>query len=177
MKLIIFSPLLLFYIFLSGCAHQKGTIGRYDHYPSINISTFHNDTFQPGLEEKLTNQLTEEFLADGRVSVENANKEINIAGRIKKYTRIILAVNGKDDVTLYQLSISVDLHVLDIYSVNTIAHYPNINVTTTYVPQRSNIEFETETDAQVRLLEDLAEEIVYQLLDKDKKILTYSNPD
>ncbi len=163
---------ILFCIFLLGCANQKEILGKNEHYPSISITLFHNDSFQPGLEEILTNLTMEEFLADGRLKVENdAEAELDISGRIKKYTRTALALDANDNVTLYQLVVSVDVNVLDTHTLETVAHYPNINVNTTYVPQRSDIEFETEIDAQQRLMEDLAEEIVYQLIDKDRKIL------
>ena len=160
-------------ILLSGCAHYHSSLGKNEKYQTLAVNLFHNDSFQLGLEEKLTNSMIEELLADGRVDVENeSNAELIIDGRIKRYTRSILSLDSNDNVTLYQLTISVDIDVLNTQSKETIVRIPNINTSTTYVPTRSNIEFETETDAQKRLLEDLSEEIVYQLLDKNQKSLT-----
>lgn len=171
-KSIKISCLFWFCIILFGCANQKEILGKNEHYPTISITMFHNDSFEPGLEEKLTNLTIEEFLADGRLPVENdSDSELTIRGSIKKYTKKVLALDSNDNVSLYQLAVSVDINVLDTRTLETVAHYSNINVNTTYVPQRSDIEFETETDAQQRLMEDLAEEIVYQLVDKDRKIL------
>ena len=161
---------------LCGCANQRSNIRSNNDSPSLSVILFHNDTFQPGLEEKLTNLTIEEFLADGRAVVENdSDAEILLEGRIKKYTRSILSLDGNDDVNLYQLAISVDIPILNSHSKETIGFLSNVNITTTYVPKRNDIEFETETEAQNRLLEDLAEEIVYQLLDRNKKILTKNN--
>jgi hypothetical protein len=173
-KLKIFSLLLICSILFYGCAFHNGDLGE-NHSSPLCIELFHNDSFQPGLEEKLTKIIVEEFLADGRVPIVNDNdSELTMKGIIKSYTRTILTVDGNDNVSLYQLAITVDLNVLNTQTSETISHNQSIQVTTTYVPQRSNIEFETESVAQKRLLEDLAEEIVYQLLDKDKKIKNFS---
>ena len=158
-----------------GCAYQKGSIGQNTHFPTMAFTMFHNESFQPGLEERLTNLTMEEFLADGRVPVvNNEDADLTLTGRIKNYRRSILALDSNNDVSLYQISISVDMNVLNTHTLGTVGHYPDINMSTTYEPQRSSIEFETEIEAQKRLLEDLSEEIVYRLMDKDKTISNYN---
>jgi hypothetical protein len=121
---------------------------------------FHNQSFS-GIRRKTDPDSLEELLSDGRY-----NLVIDIILRIDRwlnitqYKRDIVSVDSNDKVTLYQISLTVDIN---IHKSENNFTYKGIYVNTTYVPLRDNIDYESESDAQERLMDELAEEISYRL--------------
>lgn len=151
---------------LTGCAHNQHNIRKDGSFPNINlgVAMFHNETFQPGIEETLTNLVIDEFLADGRVHIVNVSKaDYLVKGLVVHYNRSIAAVDRFDNTTLYAISIGADIEVWDLQNNKVIRKLSNVKIDSTYVPLRNNIDFETESEARRRVLEDLSEEIVFQL--------------
>jgi len=156
------SVFVLSMVLLTGCATQKGSLSYSGERPEIAVEMFHNQSFQPGLEEKLTRILNEELLSDGRYNLVNDTDTTGytLVGNITQYKRNIVSVDSNDKVTLYQISLAVDIN---IHKSDKNYTYKGIYVNTTYVPLRDNIDYESESDAQERLMEDLAEEISYRI--------------
>lgn len=161
-KLFLLSGFILSMILITGCATQKGSLSYSGERPEIVVEMFHNQSFQPGLEEKLTRILCEELLSDGRYNLVNDTDTTGytLVGNITQYKRDIVSVDSNDKVTLYQISLTVDIN---IHKSENNFTYKGIYVNTTYVPLRDNIDYESESDAQERLMDELAEEISYRL--------------
>jgi len=162
-KLLISSLLVLFIFILAGCSTQNQYLRKDHQQTDLVVDMFKNQSFQPGLEEKLTRILSEEFLSDGRYHLVNediSSSGIRLKGTITQYTRNIISVDANDKVTLYQISLTVNI---EAHKADKSLAYNGITLNTTYVPLRDNIDFETEFEAQERLMEDLAEEISYKV--------------
>src|SRR4030042_1250910 len=87
-------PILLIIILLGGCAHIP-----LSNLPSsvhtVYVQMFKNETFQYGMEEKLTNAIIKELIMDKRLQVAtNAeHADASLSGTITNYTRTILATD------------------------------------------------------------------------------------
>lgn len=101
---------------LSSCAHTPiRTLP--DHIKSISIPIFTNQTFQYGLEDALTNIVSEEFIKDGRLEVvdrKSADAELN--GTVISYERVPFSYNKEGGLDKYRVSVSVRFELTDIHS-------------------------------------------------------------
>ena len=95
----------------------------------------------------------EDLMADGRVKLTNLSgaPQFAIEGTIKKYSRSISSVDGNDNVIQYQLSVTVDVRIVDAKTRKIIVEHNDIQSSTTYVPNRDNIDYEKESEAQETL--------------------------
>ncbi|MDI6784737.1 MAG: LptE family protein [bacterium] len=168
-----FASIILSIFFLVGCAHTpiSKLAPIYRGLPSsihtVNVQMFKNETFQYGMEEKLTNAIIKELIADRRLQVVNHAEQADavLSGTITNYTRNILAADRAGDVDLYSISLTASFVLKDTRTNEIIRQQKAVLATTTYVPKRSRIEFEREQDARNRLLTDLADEIVYRIFE------------
>jgi hypothetical protein len=162
-------PFVVSLVLLNGCATLSSNTVK-GPKTVVAVSMFKNSTFQPGLEDRFTNQLMEDLMADGRIKLSNLSDapQFTIEGTIKRYNRTISSVDGNDNVIQYQLSIVVDVRIIDAKTRKLIVAHNDIQSSTTYVPNRDNIDYEKESEAQERLLEDLSDEVIYNLMDKKR---------
>ena len=169
-ELLIISSLPLILVCLTSCAGLNRNISASIKLPSsihtVAVQMFKNDTYQYGMEEKLTNLVIEELLADGRIKVINNPETADavLSGRIINYFRENIAADRSGVVDLYRITLTASVTLKQTKPEKIIRQAKQVTVTTTYVPKRSRIEFEKEQDARTRLLSDLAEEIVYLIL-------------
>jgi hypothetical protein len=164
LKLVV--PMLLLIFLFIGCAHVPIT-----PLPSsvhtINVQMFKNQTFQYGMEERLTNAIIKELIADRRLRVVNTAEQADaiLSGTITDYKRDVLAFDRAGDVDLYAISLTASFVLKDSRTNEIIRQRKAVIANTTYVPKRSRIEFEREQDARTRLLTDLADEIVSRIFE------------
>jgi outer membrane lipopolysaccharide assembly protein LptE/RlpB len=151
---------------LTGCAHipvnnLPGSV------KTVSVRMFKNETFQYGMEEKLTNAIIQELIADKRLRVVNTSEPADavLSGTITNYTRNILATDRAGDIDLYSLSLTASFSLKVPQTNEIIRQRKAVLATTTYVPKRSRIEFEREQDARERLLTDLADEIIARIFE------------
>ncbi|MCX7919497.1 MAG: LPS assembly lipoprotein LptE [bacterium] len=159
--------LLLIAYWITGCAqippnNLPGSVR------TIYVQMFSNDTFQYGMEEKLTNAVVKELIMDKRLQVVNnpATADVVLSGTITNYTQNILATDRSGEVDLYSLSLTASFTLKDTRTNEIIRQRKAVLATTTYVPKRSRIEYENEQDARTRLITDLADEIVARIFEK-----------
>lgn len=162
----VFAPILLLIFIFIGCAHVP-----ISNLPSsvhtVYVQMFKNQTFQYGMEERLTNAVIKELIADRRLRVVNTAEQADamLSGTITDYKRDILAIDRAGDVELYAISLTASFVLKDSRTNEIIQQRKAVLANTTYVPKRSRIEFEREQDARTRLLTDLADEIVNRIFE------------
>jgi hypothetical protein len=159
--------LILSFIFLfTGCAHVP-----IHPLPSsvhtVYVQMFKNQSFQYGMEERLTNAVIKELIADHRLRVVNTPEQADaiLSGTITNYTRDVLAFDRDGNVEMYTLTLTAAFVLKDSRTNEIIRQRKAVLANTTYVPKRSRIEFEREQDARTRLLTDLADEIVNRIFE------------
>lgn len=134
---------------------------------TVYIRMFKNQTFQYGMEERLTNAIIKELIADRRLRVVNSPEQADaiLSGTILNYTRDVLAFDRDGDVEMYTLALTASFALKDSRTNEIIRQRKAVLANTTYVPKRSRIEFEREQDARTRLLTDLTDEIVNRIFE------------
>lgn len=105
------------------CAAFAGCTAPYTPAPQIlpsnvrkvYIRPFVNNTTQYGLEEKLTLQVIDEFIRDGRLAVVNNENEANgiVTGEISKYILQPLTYDANNVVEQYKLWVLVTVSFVD----------------------------------------------------------------
>ncbi|MEW5767910.1 MAG: LptE family protein [bacterium] len=145
-----------------GCAHTP-TSGLPPHIKRISIPIFKNTSTRYGLEKELTDQVTQEFILDGRLKVmEKDRAEAELAGEVISYARDDLSYDEDGYVTEYQIRILLKLKLHDLVKDEVIWEDQQ-EKSTTYLPQvpgKEENNYETEEDALDRLVEDLARAVV-----------------
>lgn len=135
---------------------------------STSIPTNVNDVYLPpvenqsnetGLENLLTDQVTQQLLADGRVDlVEKSGADVIVQGVITNYQRIPLAYNDQDIVQLYKVRVEMDLALTDPRTGEILRNFERIFRETRY--SDINPPIETELDAKQRVVRKLARDVV-----------------
>ncbi len=134
---------------------------------TVYVQMFKNQSFQYGMEERLTNAIIKELIADRRLRVVNSPEQADaiLSGTILNYTRDVLAFDRDGDVEMYTLALTASFVLEDSRTNEIIRQRKTVLANTTYIPKRSRIEFETEQEARYRLLPDLADEIVNRIFE------------
>jgi hypothetical protein len=123
-------------LFFAGIALLAGCAAPYNPAPQIlpsnvrkvYIRPFINSTTQYGLEEKLTLQVIDEFIRDGRLAVVNSEEQANgvIAGEISKYILQPLTYDANNVAEQYKLWILVNVSFVDKDNNVTLWTEPNM---------------------------------------------------
>jgi hypothetical protein len=149
---------LLAFLLLAGCA---GTQSR-SIPPNVNdvyLSPIENQSSETGLENILSDMVTQQLLADGRVDlVERENAQVVLIGTITNYQRIPLIYNDQDIVQQYKVRVEMDITLKDPKTGEILNQFDNIFRETTY--SDINPPIETEFSAQERVLRKLARDVV-----------------
>ena len=116
-SLLLYTLLFTLYTIFTGCAS-----GPYEpakqvlpaNIKKIAIETFKNSTVYYGMEEKLTRNITDEFIQDGRLAVVNPDQADGIMrGEIKRYVLEPLTYDENHVAKEYKLWIIVDISLTD----------------------------------------------------------------
>lgn len=97
----------------TGCEEMKPTMP--DHIRRIAIPTFLNQTSQPGIDQEISQKVTQEVLVDGRLSVVPMQQADGLLeGTITQYLQLPLVRDANQVPQQYKLQISVDLVFTDL---------------------------------------------------------------
>lgn len=153
-----FLPLLLVLTMVAGCGvnHSRSIP------PNVNNVYFapvENNSSEPGLENILTDEATQQILADGRVElVDKDQADVVVKSTITQYRRIPLIYNDQDIVQQYKVRVEMRIRMLDADTGDELNRFDNVFRETTY--SDVNPPAETEFDAQQRVLRKLARDVV-----------------
>ena len=158
--------LLLVSIWISGCGYTPSPILP-QHIKNITISHFANKTIHYGIEEKLTNAVTNEFLRDGRLDIAKEQQaDAVLSGEISQYILEPVSYDEQDVIQQYKLWIMVNLVFTDS-TTNTVLweHKDMKGVVNYFVSSSAGELVETEDEAQDRLVDDLSVDIVRRTIE------------
>ncbi|MFP4687350.1 MAG: LPS assembly lipoprotein LptE [bacterium] len=126
---------------------------------SVAVFPFENRSAEPGLENMLTDEVIQQFLADGQLKVVDRDEaDVYILGTVRQYRRIPLIYSENDIVQQYKVRISVDLKLVDPETEKVLREQRDIYRETTYSDQLAPLE--TEYDAQQRVIIQLSRDVV-----------------
>jgi len=147
---------------LASCAGQGRSIPV--NVNNLYVSTFQNQSSESSLERILTDDVIQEFLADGRVEVVSRSEaDAILVGTVTRYKNIPLVYNDQDIVQQYKVRMEISISLIDTVSRETLWTQPNIFRETTYSETQPPVE--TELDAQERVSEQLARDVVTSTVD------------
>jgi hypothetical protein len=164
-RVIAFCGLLVF--FTLGCTDVMLRPGLPDYVSKLNIPTFENRTSQPNLENEITQQLVQDFLIDGRIHLADpgtANAILNAT--VVRYTQDPIRVDVHNTPQQYKMTIILLVALKDVKAGKNLWNEDNFEESTTYyVPNSLGIQFENETDARRRLIEQLCSRLVAKVIE------------
>ncbi|MFH0794766.1 MAG: LptE family protein [bacterium] len=139
---------------------------------SVYVPMFANDSYEPGIEELLTNTLTDEILADGRLVVESSDKaDAILEGKITDFTSTPRNFDREHFATSTDLGATVRL---TLYARTRdgkvpLAQFNDVKSWISYLADRRYSRTEMEVDAKARLMEQLSQAIVRELITGNPK--------
>ncbi len=136
---------------------------------TITLAEFRNDTPEPLLVPALSEELRRAFRLDGRLAVDDGGTGADAAltGALISYERYAARYDANNVVQEYRLRLVVELGLTGASSGTPIEAGPRRlehSVSHVVVPA-SGLPVETESDAQRRLLRELAREAVLRVLE------------
>jgi hypothetical protein len=178
---------------LAGCAGYDMKTQLPDTINKLAVPVFKNVTGQPGIEQDLTQKVTQGFNADGRlVVVEQPQADALLEGVVQSYNKIPLLRDENQVPVQYKLLIAVDLTFTDLkakkvlWTTHTLVAtqgpgdsgiqtsnspaYDSTNVatitqyTTYYVLNKLGMPPEEETTARNRVLDQFVRPIVDRVI-------------
>jgi TolB-like protein len=154
-QLIIISA--FFILIFAGCSYQLQP-----QLPSaaskIAIPTFHNQTFQYGLAEVLTNSIVEQFLRDGRLKVvEEKETDLILRGKITQYLKETLSEVSMGSRE-YRTRIEISVALISTKDGKALWE-KKVEEATTYTPTEGG-EVQTESDAIRETSKKIAKDLV-----------------
>ncbi|MCD6422552.1 MAG: LptE family protein [Elusimicrobia bacterium] len=160
--------LLAFVFILSACAGVYTTVEILpDRIRTVKVETFTNKTVLYGVEDRLYQKIVDKFLADGRLIPQKENADAHLIGEIKKYELIPLSFDENSVVEQYKLWLEAGFKFIDAQTGKVLYEEEYIPIDVRFHPPGSTvpgIQIQTETEAQEEAIEELASEIVYNIL-------------
>lgn len=154
MKQVIVVALLLFSLLLSGCVYTFNPKGK-SSIKSVAIERFDNRTAEFGLEDDMTDQIIEAFIADGNLKVvEQDYADALLKGTLTSYERRPYNPNENDVVESYAIHMYFDI---SLTNPNTDSLYWNATINQMGI---YSLDTETEEIGQRRAIEYLVEDII-----------------
>lgn len=104
--------LVLFTLMLSACGYRLQ--GRSDNLPgnvrNLHVELFRNDSYEPFLENTVTNEMVGRFARHGRIEIV---EQLSLAGgvlggRIVQYSNSALSYDRNDDIAEYRSNMTVE---------------------------------------------------------------------
>jgi hypothetical protein len=152
-------------ILLTGC-YYTFTPNLPPGIKSVAIPIFENNTLNYGLETLVTSKTVDEFVKDGNLRVKDVRKADSILhGTVVNYWQEAAAYTVGEAIQKYRLTMSVAISFEDRVSGEILWSEPNLTYSVTYFPTASQGNAETEQQAQERLAEDIAQEIVRRTIE------------
>ncbi|MGM0441654.1 MAG: LptE family protein [Elusimicrobiota bacterium] len=161
----------LLFMGVTGCgAYQPMEIVP-DSIQSIRIKQFKNETDQIDFSEKLTEEVTDQFIREGRLTVKNSdNADSILEGTIYEYKKIPISYDENFITEEYRLTMIVNLTYYDmqrevkLWEEKREDYSGGIETSVTYYVGDTEGITETEDEAWERLIERASEKILNRTL-------------
>jgi len=159
------APVVAFLILLSSCGYRIAY-----HLPpdisSIAVPILKNETYQPGIEVPITNQIITEFLRDGSLKVrKKGDSDLLLSGKIIAYKRNVVAFDPEDtdEPIEYRLYLRLGFTLKDLRTNKVLWKISNLTGKTTYFVTGNYSK--TESEALRDATEDLAKKVVEKVVE------------
>ncbi len=122
---------------------------------SISIERFTNETSEYGLEDRMSDQIIDAFIADGNIKIVSPeNAEATLSGALVRYERKPFNPDINDQVEKYQVTM--------YFKIKLVNNADGVEIWNDQIHQNGeyNLETETEEDAQLIALGHLVDEII-----------------
>jgi hypothetical protein len=138
---------------------------------TVYVPMFKNLTYEPGIEELITNHTIESFLADGRLTVvQQRVADARVEGAITDYKVSVSSFASDDFPMMSTAQVAARVTVWIPQQPDApIATFPDIRATVTYISDPRSTVYENVVGVKERLFEALAFNIV-------KTVMTGSYP-
>lgn len=132
----------------------------------IYIPMFENDTAEPGLEEIGTQLTQEAFLTDGRVRiVQKRDADLILQGRILEYEVLVADFGDEGVAEEHEIRIFADVRLFDPLDPEVpYVTLEDLEIIRSFNSDARSTRYVIKPDANHRLLEELANEIVRQTI-------------
>ncbi len=152
-------------ILLSSCGYRIAY-----HLPpnihSIAVPILKNETYQPGIEVPITNQIITKFLRDGSLKVrKERDSDLLLSGKITAYKRNAIAFDPEDsdEPIQYRLYLRLGFILKDLRTNKVLWKISNLTGKTTYFVTGNYSK--TESEALREATEDLAQKVVERVVE------------
>ena len=147
---------------MCGCGYSSRSLISRD-ISSIHIPIFENDTFRRGIEFDLTKAVKNEVMSKTNLRIASKdNADTILHGTVKDFTERIITQGFSDSLVEGQMTLFVDIQLVDRRTGRTLINEESINQASGYIVRRG----ETLESATEEGVVDLAETIVDHLAEK-----------
>jgi hypothetical protein len=151
---------------VSGCTDVSVRAGVPDYLSKLAVPTFQNRTNQPNLSNEVTQELTQDFLVDGRVDLVDPDKATSVLeGTIVQYLLEPLLLDVHNTPQQYKMRIILRLSLKDKGGKAIWTEDSFEDSTTYYVSNSLGIPPEDEQIARRRLIQQLCRKIVTRTIE------------
>lgn len=150
-----------------GCTDVTMRPGLPDYMVNLAIPTFQNRTSQPNLATELTQQVVQDFLVDGRMTLVDPDKATAILqGTIVRYSLDPLLLDVHNTPQQYKMRIVLRLTLKDTKAGQNVWVEDDFQDSTTYyVANNMGIQPEDEATARKRLIEQISQRILRRVVE------------
>lgn len=154
----------LFALGLLGCVGRNAERELPPGAADLYVPPFRNESREIALENLLTEAAVQQFLADGRVNLvdEPGKADVVLRGTIARYSRRPVIFNARDIVQQYRVQMTARLRLMDPDTEEVLREVRGVTRRTFYSDEVAPIE--TEEDAQQRVVDQLARDVVRRTL-------------
>ena len=169
---LIFMSLLLL---ISGCGYQLGkvVINLPENVRTISIPTFQNHSFEPAIENIITRQVRQAFLASSRLELINNTQEADllIEGSVTAFDLFPLSIDRNRNVVIEnRIKISLDIRLRGSEEDQTIWHDPHLETTAVFLVQEDPSATRVARDrAILEASEHFAEDLVHRVFEGSRQ--------
>lgn len=151
----------------NGCSDVNLRPGMPTYMSKMSIPVMQNRTAQPEVENQITQQLTQDFLVDGRIDlVDSDQANAILQGTITTYVLEPLLLDVNNTPQQYKMIVIISLALKDTQAGKDLWKEDSFRETTTYyVANNLGITPEDEQTARSRLVQQLSKRIVSRVIE------------
>lgn len=147
------------YLFSSCCTYSF--TGITTGIKSISIPTFENESLKYGLEETFTRAVTDAFIEDNRLKIDNEKQaDAVLQVTIKAFERAPFSYDESENVKEYKISITAEVLLKEQETEEELFKNANFSEWATYFPEN-----EVEEDGIERVAKKFSEKILQNILE------------
>lgn len=151
----------------SGCAYYEGSTSFLPTYVrKIHIMPFTNKSFRPQLEQVVTLELINQFIAQGwLIPSDKKDAEVILSGEIAKYDIEPLSYNEKMNIEKYKIRIVANVWLREAKQNKIVWYEEDVEVSTTVSSSNGIGEVKLESEAVNSIIRELAGKIVKRVVE------------